>query len=229
MKPVYAKFGDALEQLCRTEPTDDQFRAGNGQVWLAQADALARALADELLSELLKPQTRSAINRERLLALQVLRMQVVLGSPRTLAFSAVRMETREVIRTVEVAAPAPPPQPPPDPNAECNRMLRQATNRWYGMASDILGPYGENGRANDAYQVVVQVRREMNGLSSDADVFPVAVSWQQRLHRAATDPANSRRTGGVFDFFQLSESEQSRIQDLAQDIRSQLRFCRGSY
>jgi len=131
---------------------------------------------------------------------------------------------KEVIRTVEVVAP-----PPPDPNAECNRMLRQATGRWYGMATDILGPYGENGRANDAYQVVVQVRREMNGLSSDADVFPVAVSWHQRLHRAATDPANTRRTGGVFDFFQLSESEQSRIEDLAQDIRSQLRFCRGSY
>ncbi len=219
-----------LQDLCGL-PLDldsQDFRTRN--LWLNTADAIGQRLTVEIAKALSSPQTTASRKQLQKLAQLSADWQGQLGAVRRFVYShvQVRTETKEVVKTVEVPCQAAPVVvQAPDPNAECDRVLRQAVSRWYGMATDILGPYGENGRANDAFQTVVQVRREMNGLSSDAAVLPVAVSWSQRLHRAANDPANVKRDGSQWDFFQLSESEQSRIEGWAEDIQSQLRLCRS--
>jgi hypothetical protein len=209
MGGVLAESRTAFAQLCQSQPGDQDVREGRALVWLVQADEAAKLLIYKASAEQeKKPQTRDTLDCSGFLTLLALKAQVGLNGLRAAAYQAVRTETKEVVRTVEVAAQCPVVE---SPQQSCGPTLRSAARRWANALDEFTGQYICQGCAD--WTFAKDTASTLYALSyggNTDDPVPVVIGW-------------------LAQYRQLARGEQTRIDDrvkrVAADMRAQLAYC----
>jgi hypothetical protein len=204
-----------LTDLCDDQPTREQFVNGEAADWLTRADTVENTLYALATAPLSNP-TRSELSRKNFLSVYALRLDSRLAELRSIAYRAVRVETREVIREVPADCPE---ARSPEPDRSCNPALKASTRRWFNTLESMTNHVS---RSNGAFTVANDLKEEMRGVvwsNDSSDVLSLAVSWERRLSDALDDKTNHE------GWFPLSNSERQRFESILTDMRTQLRFC----
>jgi hypothetical protein len=134
-----------LRDLCHQSPGREDIGSGSGVGWLTMVDHIFDTLTMSLYDRMNRPVSA----KERIVLRDLLRTTALFQRDFELmridAYQAVLIETKEVVRTVEVPAKCVPVEPPPPPRDPCADALRQGASRWYSQLYKWTDSYRGSG------------------------------------------------------------------------------------
>lgn len=200
-----------LAVLCRDRPSDESIRNGSALPWLLRADSASLAL-QEIAAEIAgQPLPAASHALRNSFSRYAHRLQSRLNASRALAYTAVKIETVEVVREVQAAcAEVDPP---------CERMHARIPD-WSEGLFELL-PHGYVRPNNGAMEAASRVRQEMNKIAdSGAPLGFKVLGWIEGLETELDNPANTE-----IGNYRLTEKEIYLLETVIGDMKTHALRC----
>jgi hypothetical protein len=203
-----ARYQGQLTALCASQPTDEQLKDGSAAPWLRRADQLVFFMNGAVTSSLSRPMTARARQYVHGISFWILTLEGALMDSRAQAYAVVRVDTKEVVRTVEVPARCPEAAPPP--RNPCADALRQGASRWSGQLYKWTSWYQGSGAdwtlADSSKSELADIAR------GSGDPAPYIVGWLAQWRDIRRRHSTSFLGSGP-------------MTQIAADMRTQLSYC----